>query len=66
MLITKEEANLINLIRIKYRFGDIIINIHDGSPKRIKKVEFFDDLKGELQISNPCYNWELIKQLNDI
>lgn len=64
MTLKLEEANLINLLRIKHRYGEIIIQMHEGIPQRIKKVETFDELHGDLQKTNPSVNWETVKNLN--
>jgi hypothetical protein len=52
MEITKNEENLIKTIRTRYRYGEIIIIIHEGVPIRIKKVETFTDLRGDLSKTN--------------
>jgi len=64
MELNEAEANLIKLIRHKYRYGEIIIIIHDGSPKKIKKIDVFDDLKGSLYKTNPQYDWNFLNKLN--
>lgn len=48
MSVNKSELNLLTLIRTKYRYGEIIVVSHDGIPQRLKKVETFDDLHGDL------------------
>ena len=56
MVLQSQEANLINLLRFKYRFGDVYIEMHEGLPTRIKKTEVFDDLRGDLNKTNPDIN----------
>jgi len=46
--LNKNEENLIRLIKTKYRYGEIIVICHDGIPQRIKRVDVFDDLHGNL------------------
>ena len=46
--LNKNEANLIIKLRTQYRYGEIIIMMHDGIPQRLKKIETFDDLHGDL------------------
>jgi hypothetical protein len=45
------EANLLTKLRTKYRYGEIIIIMHDGIPQRLKRVEEFDDLHGDLSLN---------------
>jgi hypothetical protein len=44
----RNEKNLIIKLRTIYRYGEVIIVMHDGIPQRLKKVETFDDLHGHL------------------
>ena len=46
--LSQNEINLILQLRTKYRYGEIIIVMHDGEPQRIKKIEIFSDLHGRL------------------
>lgn len=39
-----EEIELIHYIREKYRYGEIIIQVRDGIPYRIRKVTEFQTL----------------------
>jgi hypothetical protein len=48
IILTKNERNLVLLIRHKYRYGEIIIVCHDGIPQRLKKVDIFSGLHGDL------------------
>ena len=46
--LSKNEQNLVLALRHKYRYGEIIIVMHDGIPQRLKKIETFDSLSGDL------------------
>ncbi len=46
--LNQNEKNLILKLRTEYRYGEIIIVMHDGIPQRLKKIEIFDDLHGSL------------------
>jgi hypothetical protein len=35
-------------LRTKYRYGEVILIVHDGIPQRIKEIRVFDDLHGSL------------------
>ena len=48
ILLNKNEKNLILKLRTEYRYGEVIIIMHDGIPQRLKKIETFDDLHGSL------------------
>jgi hypothetical protein len=48
LVLSKNEENLIVKLRKDYRYGEIIIVMHDGVPQRLKKIEVFDDLHGSL------------------
>jgi len=50
--LTENEKNLILKLRKEYRYGEIIIVMHDGIPQRLKKIEVFDDLHGSLSGEN--------------
>jgi len=51
-VLTENEKNLILKLRKEYRYGEIIIVMHDGIPQRLKKIEVFDDLHGSLSGKN--------------
>lgn len=42
--LSKNEVNLIRIIRERFRYGDITIITHDGQPKKIKAVTEYDSL----------------------
>jgi hypothetical protein len=64
-LLTESEINLIRLIRYKYRFGEIIIITNEGSPVKIKKVDYFDLTRGDLKKSNPQIDWDFLKKCDE-
>ena len=39
--------------------------MHEGLPTRIKKTEVFDDLRGDLNKTNPDINWNTFKKINN-
>lgn len=41
------EADLIQRIRDKYRFGEIIVECRDGLPQRLGKTTVYEKLSGE-------------------
>jgi hypothetical protein len=43
--LTSNEMELIQSIRNKWRFGEMVIIVHDGQPVRMKRVTEFLDLK---------------------
>jgi hypothetical protein len=43
--LTRNEAELIRLIRVKYRFGRLTVVIHDGQPKRIEETVRYESLE---------------------
>ena len=44
MLLDPREVDLINKIREKYQFGEIIIECRDGLPQRIGKTVVYEKL----------------------
>ncbi len=46
--VNRNEYNLITKLRTQYRYGEVIIIMHDGFPQRLKKIETFDNLQGDL------------------
>lgn len=42
------EIELIRRIRFQYRFGELVITLHEGLPRKIKSVTVYDDLRDEL------------------
>lgn len=44
----QNETNLILKLRTKYRYGEVIIVMHDGICQRIKEIRVFDDLHNNL------------------
>lgn len=47
MEVAPQEADLINKIREKYRFGEIVIECKDGLPYRIGKSVVYEKLDTE-------------------
>lgn len=47
MELDPREADLINKIRTKYQFGEIIIECRDGLPMRIGKTVTYEKLSTE-------------------
>lgn len=42
------EIELLRRIREKYRFGELVIILHEGLPRKIKQVTIYEDLREEL------------------
>lgn len=48
MALSVNEANLVMKLRNNYRYGEVIVIMHNGQPCRLKRVEEYDDLHGRL------------------
>ncbi len=42
------EIELLRRIREKYRFGELVLILHEGLPRKIRQVTVYEDLKDEL------------------
>lgn len=44
------EIELIRRIREKYRFGELVLILHEGLPRKIRQVTVYEDLKDQLSV----------------